>query len=48
MKKESFKQGITDGIPIALGYLAVSDVYKRQVYYLTLAAGMTPEKIYAQ
>ena len=24
MKKESFKQGITDGIPIALGYLAVS------------------------
>lgn len=24
MKKESFKRGITDGIPIALGYLAVS------------------------
>lgn len=24
MKKESFKQGITDGIPIGLGYLAVS------------------------
>lgn len=24
MKKESFKKGITDGIPIALGYLAVS------------------------
>lgn len=24
MKKESFKHGITDGIPIALGYLAVS------------------------
>lgn len=24
MKKENFKQGITDGIPIALGYLAVS------------------------
>ena len=24
MKKESYKQGITDGIPIGLGYLAVS------------------------
>ena len=40
MKKESFKQGITDGIPIALGYLAVSFTFGMMAVQGGLSGGL--------